>query len=776
MVTQAQLPRPVGGVDVGIVIALKEEFQEFKALLPGELTWERDETGQFSYVFEYPATRHCCVVTFVGEMNPEHAAIQTERLLARWSPRAVVMLGIAAGIHEDVRVGDVVIASQVDSYLASAKAQAGSTPDSFEFALGGMAYQGDHDFLTQVRNFEFAHLQAFAHWRQACAQELADLVPEEATRTDLVQKGLVREGPEIPDAHIASGPVVGVAQQFTQWLRAKRDRNLKALDMESAGLVAAAMKRKEPTRTLVLRGISDYGDERKSQFDAVGEGALRRYAMRNATRLLWALLEVGVLPAPLSPVQPPQRGEDVPARKIPFIGISVESLGAGFKGRERDLEQLHSLFREPNTVTLTGGSCSAVYAHGGGGMGKSRLAVEYAYRYRHEYSGGVFFAHVGEQTPRTVLAEFARGLIGGQAPSSEDDAALAFVRWLEDAGRAPQLLIFDDVQAESREALANRFSDFIQVNGHPIWPIQQANVRLLLTTRMRELERELKGVRGLSVERLDDEAAVELLLEKARPRVLPQEDHVEAKSLAAEDLGGHPLAISLAGAYLGRVKTSSVAGYRQAMRDRGLTNQLEEAKQEVGHTVRDHESSIQATYDLSFEKLKSGDVLDALALRLLHISSFLAPWTPIDPELLGRMLRFWEQPQGWIERMLKFGWKPTELERIGQALARLTSDFSMLDDAGRNVIIHPVIADYTRSRIQAEGQNNLLRALLVGALSLFPVSPEDFWRITRRSGDAGWEYLSDAREAHVISVLSRTATIESRHRTSCIGVLACCTS
>jgi nucleoside phosphorylase len=229
-------------------------------------------------------------------MNPGPAALQTERLLTRWSPRTVVMLGIAAGIHSDVRVGDVVIASQVDNYLDSSRAEPGSTPEAFEFSLGGTVFHADFDFLTQVRNFEFAQEQAFTGWRQACAQELAELVPKEKVRTALVEKGLVREAPSMLDAHLASGPVVGAAQQFTEWLRSRRDRNLKALEMESAGLMAAAMRRVEPARTLIIRGISDYGDKRKKQLDKVGEGALRRYAMRNATCLLLRLMETGVLP------------------------------------------------------------------------------------------------------------------------------------------------------------------------------------------------------------------------------------------------------------------------------------------------------------------------------------------------------------------------------------------------------------------------------------------------------------------------------------------------
>jgi len=66
--------------------------------------------------------------------------------------------------------------------------------------------------------------------------------------------------------------------------------------MESGGLAISAHMNTESTKALVVRGISDYGDERKKQLDSVGEGALRRYAMRNATAFLWTLISSGVLP------------------------------------------------------------------------------------------------------------------------------------------------------------------------------------------------------------------------------------------------------------------------------------------------------------------------------------------------------------------------------------------------------------------------------------------------------------------------------------------------
>ncbi|MFL5352994.1 AAA family ATPase [Archangium sp.] len=287
------LPQPA--IMLGIVIALRDEFRELWQSLPKNRRTVRDEeTRQQDYVFEAPGTGHTCVATLIGDMGETTAALQTERLLRRWKPRVTVMLGLAAGIHGDLRVGDVVVATQVDHYLDGAKARPGKTPGSFELIPGGSVYRMDHGLVTGVRNFEFTHPELYLRWRQRREAVLAELLPDANVRATLLTHKLIRPEPELHDAHLASGDIVGAAQEFSTWLR-QRDRNLKALDMESAGLMAAAVRHVEPKRTLILRGISDFGDERKSELDATGAGALRSYAMRNAIALLWALLETDIL-------------------------------------------------------------------------------------------------------------------------------------------------------------------------------------------------------------------------------------------------------------------------------------------------------------------------------------------------------------------------------------------------------------------------------------------------------------------------------------------------
>ena len=275
--------------DVAIVVALKEEFRELFDSIKDRCRTIQDG-GRHYYLFDAPGPLgqpYRCVATFVGDMGTTQAGLVTEKTLQRWIPATVVMLGIAAGIHDDVRVGDIVVASQVDNYLDAAKAVGAG-----KFERAGNSYQVDHTLLDHVRNFEFVNAGPIARWRENAAARLQAL---DVDLPALLDADLVREAPAQLEAHIASGPVVAASADFIAWVRAG-DRAYKALEMESGGLVISAHMSVTNVVALVIRAISDYGDDRKKDLDEIGRGALRRYAMRNAIELLWVLMAGGVLP------------------------------------------------------------------------------------------------------------------------------------------------------------------------------------------------------------------------------------------------------------------------------------------------------------------------------------------------------------------------------------------------------------------------------------------------------------------------------------------------
>ncbi len=280
-------------VDLGIVIALQEEFRELHDMC-GPFTQHKNEKLT-SYRFKHG--EYQIVAAFVGDMGQSQAGRVADRLIDAWHPESIVSMGIAGGIHDDLRVGDVYVPRQAVEYIQDAKViPKPNAPSEFTLVPGGPARDADFALIEAVRNIEFGHAEIYSRFVAACAQDFEQLLPNESKRKRLIIKDLVRPTVGVlADGHVATGPVVGAAEAFTKWIHGHA-RNVKALEMETAAVFMSAQQHSNVTRAFAIRGISDYGDDRKAALDKVGEGALRRYAMRNAVRFLWALLDAKVLP------------------------------------------------------------------------------------------------------------------------------------------------------------------------------------------------------------------------------------------------------------------------------------------------------------------------------------------------------------------------------------------------------------------------------------------------------------------------------------------------
>jgi len=290
-------------VDVGIIVALKEEFSVlFAEIGPGSKAMHDPQTNEIYYRFARDSTvarrPYRCITTFIGGMGSPLAVLQAERMIARWNPTTLVLPGIAASLSSSARLGDIVVASQVDGYMENAKANP-TDKQGYDLAFSGEVYRTSGTILKGVQNFEFSAPDLFQVWQVGTSATLHNLL-NEVLRKKLVSKKLLREQAQIIEGHIASGPIISAAQPFTQWLKG-RDRKYLALEMEAVGLMTAVYNQASTrnTNTLILRGISDYGNEEKSKLDTVGEGVLRSYAMHNAIRLLWSFLDAGLLPQQL---------------------------------------------------------------------------------------------------------------------------------------------------------------------------------------------------------------------------------------------------------------------------------------------------------------------------------------------------------------------------------------------------------------------------------------------------------------------------------------------
>ncbi|HET8842366.1 MAG TPA: helix-turn-helix domain-containing protein, partial [Ktedonobacteraceae bacterium] len=210
-----------------------------------------------------------------------------------------------------------------------------------------------------------------------------------------------------------------------------------------------------------------------------------------------------------------------------------------FTGREEILEALHTQLGVDRAVALTQSSA----LHGLGGIGKTQIALEYAYRHALEYSA-VFW--IGAETDEQVITSLLRIAEMLQLPEREDtdqqQVVAAVQRWLSAHGQ--WLLIWDNV--EDLDVL------------HRFLPATRSGA-ILLTTRCQALG---TLAQGLDLLPMEQEEAILFLLRRAKvlaPDAPYERVHQFARQASAQyrvaadlvtELGGLPLAIDQAGAYL----------------------------------------------------------------------------------------------------------------------------------------------------------------------------------------------------------------------------------
>lgn len=285
---------------IGIIFALKEEFKEFIQYLPSFTTIKDEKTKRRFYEFSFPFNlsspfkEHNCVAMFINSMGSVQAAIATENLLRRYNIKTIVVIGLAGALSKDLNIGDIVIPDVVEGYLENSKAIPSKNDNEFEFHLSGDPYRTTPDNLRDIDNLEFESSDDFQKWENSCSHRFEGILTNEDYQKNiekLIRKGLLnRKVNLLTNVPIASGPTVSGSIAFVKWLL-QHNRKYAAVEMETQGVMASIFDKVENQSILVLRCISDYGDERKKELDKIDKGALRRYALHNAVELLWTLLK-----------------------------------------------------------------------------------------------------------------------------------------------------------------------------------------------------------------------------------------------------------------------------------------------------------------------------------------------------------------------------------------------------------------------------------------------------------------------------------------------------
>jgi hypothetical protein len=352
----------------------------------------------------------------------------------------------------------------------------------------------------------------------------------------------------------------------------------------------------------------------------------------------------------------------------PFV-VPYRPKGSGMVGREMALQQVRQQLQEGKPTHI---GQTALF-QGIGGLGKTQLAIEYAYRYRDDYPNGVFWLTADEDLDAQLTELAVKAGWTSTSSESKDKLAIALhkLRTSSDC-----LIIFDNL--EEYESISRYL------------PEPNATPHLLVTSR-----REQAAFIEVPLELLGDEMAYRLLLQEAGYEPGSSEDKDAARSIV-QQLGGLPLALELAGAYLRRRKHcwTSYLGRLQA-------DPLETLSTSQLTSLTRHEADLYRTLRISEAEIADEphlrtilDVLtwsatSAMGLPLLAALLELSP-DELEPALaLGVALRLLQQPSDekryalhrLVQQVRRHELPLTELTPDADAVAqRLGSWFEAIKD------------------------------------------------------------------------------------------------
>ena len=356
----------------------------------------------------------------------------------------------------------------------------------------------------------------------------------------------------------------------------------------------------------------------------------------------------------------------------------------GFLGREDELTRLHAALSGSGSGPVglrPAGSARAAGLIGMGGIGKTQLAVEYSYR-QHEagaYPDGIYWINAAEPLDQG-FARLARDL--GLAKT--DQALDQQVRSAFDAlGRWKKaLLVLDNLEDPGT---LNRpiVSGCIPAG---------LSCRLLFTTRRRDLG----GFTPVEVTVLPEDSALQLLLRhpNRQPAIDPGDPDHEPAVAITRMLGRLPLALELAGAYLGKWSDPdkpgfvSLSGYRDRLRTKGRLATVDVGAKKLSDNELQsiHEDAVEATLRQQWDALDDED-----ARSLLLVAGQLPEAAVIPNERLGLL--------AGVAVRSDDGEGPSSLD---EALRRLEDDCLVEELHRDQVRLHPLVREFAERLTPAE--------------------------------------------------------------------------
>jgi WD40 repeat protein len=330
-----------------------------------------------------------------------------------------------------------------------------------------------------------------------------------------------------------------------------------------------------------------------------------------------------------------------------------------FVGRDGDLINLHQSLADAGTLGIRPAGLTGM-----GGIGKTQLAIEYAYRYRDGYPGGVFWINAAEPLVEGFAA-LGRRLRPAVVDRPRDDQIQAAFEAL--VGRADSLLVLDNL-ADPSELIRPLATG---------WAVSALRCRVVFTTRRRNLGR----FAAIEVTVLPEEPALRLLLRHPARQAIRETAHPEQVQarVICRMLGRLPLALELAGAFLGEWVEIRLTDYRDRLKREGILATLDDEAVELAPADLPaiHDAAVTVTLRSQWEALR-----DETARQLLRIAGQFPEAAAIPAARLGLLA-------GVPDRD-----RPGSPASLARALRRLEDACLIEEMIADQLRLHPLVREF----------------------------------------------------------------------------------
>ena len=293
------------------------------------------------------------VLTCIGYAGNYDSAAATSDVINLYGPKVVLLMGIAAGLRDKVKIGEVVVSERVVAYETAAidTGERGEEEIIPRPDMPRIEHTIEQDVTGYLASLNLRRIDKKFRTRLL---EGAYPAPSEAKQEEF-RKHVATEA-KIKTVTVASGDKLLRHPDKLYALRRGTHGRIEVGEMEAAGLATACRRHAVPW--LVIRGISDFGDQFKD--DRFHDFAAKMAVVASRDFIVYGL-DLGTRRSRF----PQAYDETAHGHMLSHERLSKEDLENGLAVRPRQVEEIVQALTEGKSVAVQGAP----------GSGKSALAA-----------------------------------------------------------------------------------------------------------------------------------------------------------------------------------------------------------------------------------------------------------------------------------------------------------------------------------------------------------------------------------------------------------------